>query len=370
MPDTLPTLDPAGEALLRRHADWWQRKGTLIARVQGAPLEPLWLPLADGTLAQEDIDLTPEMLDLDRLADGALAGVAAPSGVLASGLGHASAGQTSGALQLNGDLFEVVAPYTRVPWVEAILGNPVRAMIQGGSMRTSTFVRQWPDWERRTVRRHEGWLGVLGRLTELLATRSEGRRAVVHTLMRGPSDLAEAVLGPELMCLSLFEHQAELRSFLEEATDTFITILFEQLRRIPTVAGGYVNPFGIWAPGTVVRTQCDASVLLSPRHYGRWFLPYDSRISAAVDYSIIHLHSCSLHVVDELLKVERPQAIQVIIETGPNVPSLAQLIPIFRRILAVKPLLVEGPLTEDELHLLQDALPPDGLCIIARQAAW
>jgi hypothetical protein len=343
------TLDPAGQTLLKRHADWWQRKGMLVARVQGAPLEPLWLPLADGTLAQDDMDLTPEMLDLDRLAGETL---------------------TPGPLGINGDLFETAAPFTRVPWVEAILGNPVRATIQGGSMRTSTIVREWPDWERRAVRRHEGWLAALARLTELLATRSGGRRAVVHTLMRGPSDLAEAVLGPELMCLSLFEHQAELRSFLEEATDTFLAILFEQLRRIPQVAGGYVNPFGIWAPGTVVRTQCDASVLLSPRHYGRWFLPYDERISAAVDYSIIHLHSCSLHVVDELLKVERPQAIQVTIETGPNVPTLAQLAPIFRRILTAKPLIADGPMTDDDVRLLQDALPPDGLCIIARQAAW
>jgi hypothetical protein len=367
---TDPILDPAAQVLCQRHAAWWQRKGMLVARVGGAPLEPLWLPLADGTLAQDDIDLAPEMLDLERLADGVLAGVAQPSGITASGGGAAGASQAAGALALNGDLFEVVAPYTRVPWVEAILGNPVRATIQGGSMRTSTWVRQWSDWESRRVRRDEGWLDALRRLTELLAARSAGRRAVVHTLMRGPSDLAEAVLGPELMCLSLFEHQAELRRFLEEATETFLAILFAQLERIPRVNGGYVHPYGIWAPGAVVRTQCDASVLLSPRHYGRWFLPYDERISAAVDYSLIHLHSCSLHVVDELLKVERPQAIQVTIETGPNVPTLAQLVPIFRRILGAKPLIADGPMTEDELHMLQDELPADGLCIIARQAAW
>jgi hypothetical protein len=217
MIDSLPaiTLDPAGQALLKRHADWWQRKGMLVTRVQGSPLEPLWLPLADGTLAQDDTDLTPEMLDLDRLTDGMLTGVVQPTGVVAANVGRSGDAQMSNSLELNGDLFEVVAPYTRVPWVEAILGNPVRATIQGGSMRTSTFVHQWSDWEQRTVRRHEGWLDLLARSTEMLATRSRGRRAVVQTLMRGPSDLAEAVLGPELMCLSLFEHQKELRSFLE-----------------------------------------------------------------------------------------------------------------------------------------------------------
>ena len=141
---------------------------TCPRRVQGSPLEPLWLPLADGTLAQDDIDLTPQMLDLDRLVDGMLAGVVQPTGVVR---GQRRALRRCSSVRLtgtpNGDLFEVVAPY-RVPWVEAILGNPVRATIQGGSMRTSAFVHQWSDWEQRTVRRHEGWLDLLARSTRAL----------------------------------------------------------------------------------------------------------------------------------------------------------------------------------------------------------
>ena len=61
-------LDEQGDALLERHAAWWQRKGSLISVTQSTPLGDLWLPLADGTLAAEDLDVTPDMLDLDRLA--------------------------------------------------------------------------------------------------------------------------------------------------------------------------------------------------------------------------------------------------------------------------------------------------------------
>ena len=60
------TLD--AQALLKRHADWWQGKGTLFSIARGEPLGDLWLPLADGTLATEDLIVRPEMLDLDRLA--------------------------------------------------------------------------------------------------------------------------------------------------------------------------------------------------------------------------------------------------------------------------------------------------------------
>jgi hypothetical protein len=188
--------------------------------------------------------------------------------------------------------------------------------------------------------------------------------------MRGPCDLAEAVLGPELLSYSLYEHQDSLRRFLDEAVGVFIEILHAQLARIAPVEGGTMSPFGIWAPGTVVRTQCDATAFLSADHYREWFLPYDERICETVDYSIIHLHSVSLHTVDALLAVERPHAIQVTLETSPPGPTLEEMVPVFRKALGVKPLLLEGYLSEEELRWLQDELPPDGLAINVRQTTW
>jgi len=172
------------------------------------------------------------------------------------------------------------------------------------------------------------------------------------------------------MCFSIYDHPDALRGFLEGVTDVSIKVLHALLARIPPVAGGYVSPFGIWAPGTVVRTQCDASAFLSAEHYAAVFLPHDVRICESVDYSFIHLHSCSLHTVDALLEVEPPHAIQVTLEAAPSGPPLATLVPIFRRILAVKPLLIEGHLSDDEVSWLLDTLPVGGLAITARRIAW
>ena len=338
-------LDAEGEDLLRRHADWWQRRGMLYVEAHSGPLGDLWLPLSDGTVATQDTDVTPDMLDVDRAVGPAL---------------------EPGPLERNGDHFATTAPYGRIPWTEALLGTPIHATIQGGSMRTKAFISDWAVWEAETEHRHEGWMDLLIRLTELLVERTNGRRAPVHTLLRGPADLAEAVVGPELMSYSLYDHPDELRRFLDVATEVFIQALHAQLDRFPRLRGGYVNPFGIWAPGKVVRTQCDATAFLSANQYAEWFLPYDVRICETVDCSMIHLHSCSLHTVPKLLEVERPHAIQITLESEPSGPPLPAMIPIFQDILAVKPLLVDGPLTADEVKHLQDVLPTDGLSIRRR----
>jgi len=342
-------LDEAGKSLIERHRRWWAREETLVTQSELAPLGDLWVPLADGTDAQFYFPLTPELLDFERMAGPEPA---------------------QGPLGLMGDRFRTTTAFGWVPWVEAIVGAAVEALIQAGSMRTLAFVETWDDWQGGDAHRDEAWYALLLRLTEALVARSGGRHAVVAPTMRGPSDLAEAVMGPELMCFSIYDHPDELCGFLEEVTDVFIEVLHALLARIPPVAGGYVSPFGIWAPGTVVRTQCDASALLSAKHYATVFLPHDVRICESVDYSFIHLHSCSLHTVDGLLEVELPHAIQVTLEAEPSGPPLAALVPIFHKILEVKPLLIEGHLSDDEVSWLLDTLPAGGLAITAWRTAW
>jgi len=343
------SVDKDGQALIQRHAQWWQRKASLLTRTPGASLGDLWLPLADGSLASCDLDLTPEMLDVDRLGG--------PT-------------RQPGPMEIAGQRFRTADPYGKVPWVEAILGTPIRATIQGGSMRTQAFVTDWAQWEKQSRHFHQGWFNLLMHLTELLVERGAGRLAVTQPTLRGPSDLAEAVLGPELMSFSMLDHPRSLRLFLEETTGVFVTILQALLQRIPRLEGGYLSPFGIWAPGSVVRTQCDATAFLSAKHYTQWFLPHDLHICECFDYSIIHLHSVSLHTVDALLAQERPHAIQITLEARPKGPSLEAMLPTFKNILAVKTLLLEGKLSEVEVHWLQDNLPAGGLAITALNHEW
>ncbi len=331
--------------LLDKHRAWWQRDALLVARVPTTPLGDLWIPLRRGT-ATDDMELTPDDLDPEALA---------------------GAPEDSADLVCHGDRIRTRSAYTRIPWVEAILGCRIRATIKSGSMRAQSFVQRWEDWDGAPEWRQSPWLRLLEDQVERLVRNSGAYPIVTHTLMRGPVDLAEAVLGPELLCLSLYEYPQEMRCFLDKATEAFLGILQAQMSRIPPLAGGYINPFGVWCPGTMVRTQCDASAILSPEQYKTWFLPYDQRISKSVDCSIIHLHSGSLHTVDVLLDVEHPRAIQVSLDPEPSGPAVESLVPTFAKILSAKPLIVDGYLTEGQIAHLLGALPHGGLYISARQ---
>ena len=168
-------IDDEMRRLMARHEAWWAGRALLVARVPSSPLADLWLPLSDGTVAAEDVDLQPGMLDLDRLA---------------------GTPQPPGPLERDGDRIRSQSAFVRVPWVEAIMGCPIRASIQGGAMRAHAFVSDWRAWGGGAAYRRDDWLEALVALTERLAAASGGRYAVTHTLMRGPVDLAEAALDP------------------------------------------------------------------------------------------------------------------------------------------------------------------------------
>ena len=126
----------------------------------------------------------------------------------------------------------------------------------------------------------------------------------------------------------------------------------------------------MWAPGTVVRTQCDASAILSPRQYAEWFMPYDERICRSVDVALMHLHSTSLHTIDVLLEMDALHAFEITMETSAGSPTLQQMVPAFQKILGKKALILYGPLSEEEEQYLLRELPHDGLFINARRLPW
>jgi len=153
--------------------------------------------------------------------------------------------------------------------------------------------------------------------------------------------------------------------FLEFCTQTFTEALNAQFELTPMFHGGYGCSFGLWAPKPICRDQADHSVLVSPQLYERFFLPYDLKIIDAFDYTVFHLHSATTHIAEALSKAKNLSAIQVSIDFPAKAfsPPVEELLPIFKKIQKSKPLIISGPVTDEEMDLLTNELSPNGLAL-------
>ena len=335
--------------LLERHRAFWQRDKVdrpLVAVKPYAPLAPKHIPLRDVQWGVEDVRLEAAMLD--------------PRIVANAEQWHNEPGQL-----FLGDSFSLRQPYVRIPWVEAILGCEIWADRESGSIWSKDYLPSASAGRGITLDRDDPWFRLLLDMTQVLVEENDGSYLVAQTLMRGPIDMVRAVLGDEAMCLAIYDDPEALRQLLSITTDVFVAVAKAQQALVPSFHGGYASYYGIWAPGTVVRTQCDMSSIMSARTYAELVIPFEDRICRQFDHSIIHLHSGYLHTVDELLDAELPQVLQIALDTGSTPVTTRDLVPVCRKILERKPLIIEGHMSRADFEYLLECLPPHGLYIIA-----
>ena len=340
--------------ILERHKAFWNMENvekpllrtTRYASGYGRQHPPMKLPLADGTVASGGVFyLEPEMLNPERLSPPR---DERPSAVPAT----------------SGDVFPVVTPYTKVPWMEAIEGCPIRVSLQSSSMWSEPALDA--NWYRdfKPLELSGRWRNKLLEFTDFLSTNSRGAYMVSSTLMRGPSDMVDALIGELNLCAGIYEPPDEIHELMMMCADVFVDTARSQLDRISPFHGGYCNLFGIWAPGRSIRTQDDASAFVSPAHYKEFMLPSQEHIASKFDYSTIHLHSNSLHTVEAVIN-STISAVQVSIDPQPYGPTVIDLLPTFARMQEKKPILIEGPMMQSELDELLKTLSPRGLYIWA-----
>jgi hypothetical protein len=85
-----------------------------------------------------------------------------------------------------------------------------------------------------------------------------------------------------------------------------------------------------------------------------------SAVVDAFDFHVLHTHTYG-HLAEWALDLARLRAIEMTID--PTGPSIDELIPRLRAIVARKPLILLGVLTERQVALLTTSLPPGGLML-------
>jgi hypothetical protein len=328
------------QSLKQRHEAFWKHQdlGEPLVRVRPNRERELF----------ENVDLTPDMLDVDALTP--------------------EVGVRDWRKRLvQGDLFHTEHAYPRVPWMEAIVGCEIHAGADEAMWPKPALGSGYEGMERIVPADDNPWLVKLLALTRALVEANDGSYLVTHTLMRGPIDLLSALVGDVRMGLAFYDEPERLAEVLSLAAQAFLKVARAQYAVLPPFEGGW-SPwmYCLWAPGTVIRLQSDSASQISPRMYREQILPHDRSIFGAFDYSIIDLHSAgTLHLHPVLIEVDELDALSVTLDPYDNAPKLDELIPVFARILEAKSLSVYGEMTLEQVELLKQALPSGCLAINA-----
>ncbi len=329
------------EHLLQRHRAFWTMDEVDTPLLSVGKYVPLQhrkpFPLADGSPAQEGDFLLPELVDTNLLLEQS---------------------DEPGTV-VNGDFINGRGLYD-LCWTEAIAGCPIRW--RGGHVWADPFLDDTDDVDRLRVNEDNPWLAVLLEETRLRAEQAKGAYPIVQPLLRGPIDIASAVMGDEPLCWTMVDEPDHFRRLLEACTDVFLAVA-AAWRDATSVFQDGTCIYGIWAPGTTVRMQADNAALMSPDLYREFLLPCDARISSVFEYPMIHTHSGVLHImVDALLDLDSLSAIQVSLDY-PAPPPIDELLPVLKQTNAHKPLIITGAVTQHELDILLESLSPAGLCL-------
>lgn len=260
---------------------------------------------------------------------------------------------------LDDDIIRGASPSQAVPWLCGMLGGALR--ILPGSILAEERKLSWREAGSVRLDRENAWFRKYVEFAEVLAQRAQDRFPVSHGTLVGPTDLAAMLRGHGQSVLDLLEQPGEAANLLRRTADIFREVTEAVWQRIPQYHGGYFDAqYSLWAPGSIVRMQEDASALYSPGLYRKFVLPVDRELAGAFDCSFIHLHSTSLFLMDMLLEIDEIRCYEI--NNDVSGPPVEELIPYFQRIQrAGRPLLIRGSFKADELKGLLDVLEPGGL---------
>ena len=265
---------------------------------------------------------------------------------------HAAAG---------GDLIWSAAPFWGLPWVEASLGCGVVADHAVGSTRAMPPLGFTENTVVPEFSETNPWVSKMLEFVPALAERSGGRYPVGVTLMRGVSDLLAALYGGQNFVLRMCDEPEEVHAVVEGLTRYWIAFGRCLLERLPLYHGGTGSfLFSLWCPGKAIWTQEDAVALLSPSLYEKFIYPADCEIARAFERTAMHLHPTRFIPVRQLMGTKTDVIELHIDHDGPRAEALEAH---YRAILAGKPLLIWGDVTDADLEFVLTRLPHRGLAV-------
>jgi hypothetical protein len=265
------------------------------------------------------------------------------------------------SLEIPDDFIKGVCPISAIPWMEGILG--CRLQRSGQTVWAEERKASWDELANVGLTPEAPWFRKYLEFVRVLAANAAGRYPVGIPILRGVSDVMGALRGHTESILDLLEHPEEAKILGGRAADALIALTKAHHATTGPFRGGYfIEQYCMWAPGPIVRLQEDESAVYSPTLYRDIVLESDRRIARAFPYSLIHLHSSSLFLLDDFLSIREIGVFQINRDVGEM--GLPELIPYLKRIQADgRRIFLRGPLDAEDFKLVAKELSPTGLMV-------
>ena len=332
--------------ILQRHRCFWQRTENSEPLVQklhfgGYVQKPY--PVSGGRSLVDPEQVLPEQMDVHRLL----------------GLDTAPKATFDG-LEIN-----ATAPVFPEAWMESLIGCAIYASAFSCTAKpvTGDIAKFAADFQLKDALQSP-WLKVMDEVVQTAVDASAGKMPVPQLHLRGIVDMLAACLGEESLCLALADNSSQLEELIQDFTQLYIEVALRGLAMRPRWNGGYVSAWGLFAPGTLLDYQVDATSIMRADLYDKFFSKHDASIMSRFDHSLTHVHSCGLHMIDALLKIDQLSAIEISIDAEATVWNLARFTEYCQKVQSAnKSVLVHGQVSQADLREMLASLSPVGLAI-------
>ncbi|VAX21053.1 hypothetical protein MNBD_IGNAVI01-409 [hydrothermal vent metagenome] len=263
--------------------------------------------------------------------------------------------------QINDDICRSAMPLASIPWMEAILGCPI--VSAGSHLSTEKILDDPESYSKIQINTDNPWVKKYLEFIQVYNNYFNGKYPVGQSVLRGPSDLVCALMGVENASIALLMQPEAMQRLLEYVSVQLEQFLKLQLSALPKFKGGYViGQYEIWAPEPAIRIQEDSSMHYSPELYEKYLKSNDERIASVSNYTLIHLHSSSLILIDKFLEVSQIEAFQITKDQG--IVKLEDMLPGLMKIQkAGKSLIIKGVFNDSDLQLIKKNISVAGLCL-------
>lgn len=260
-----------------------------------------------------------------------------------------------------GDFIWTASAFWGIPWLEAILGCALWANHATGSVYSQPPARFRGVQDVPEFNPDSPWMHKCAEFIDVISCRSAGRWPLGTTRMRGISDLLAALYGPTDWIYAMLDRPEEIHAVCARLTSLWVSFAQFQLRHIPEFYGGIGSfYYHLWAPPGTVWHQEDAAALLSPELYAEFIREHDLAIARAFP-CVMHQHPTAFVPTDFYLDMPFI-ALELHVDAGG--PSARALFEQHRRILAAKPLVIWGSLSQQDMDWIFSRLPSKGLAVI------